>query len=56
MRFSDNVLSRNQMKSVKGGFEGGSEGCIMGPCLGNSDCTGGCKCSSSDPKVFGTCG
>ena len=61
MNFSENVLSRSQMKAVRGGSdtpgEGGGAGCPAGACLGTkSDCGAGCTaCSSSDPKVYGTC-
>lgn len=54
MQFSDNVLSRSQMKALKGGDE---YGCPAGVCLGTKDdCGTGCTaCSSSDPKVYGNC-
>ncbi len=55
LKFADGMLSKEQMKKVRGGCGGG--GCAAGACLGSSsDCGTGCtSCSSSNPKVYGTC-
>lgn len=50
------LLSREQMKKVKGGLVG--EACGAAACLGqNEDCEpAGCKtCSTSDKKTPGSC-
>lgn len=54
--FGTSLLSREQMKKVKGGLEG--DACGVASCLGeNSDCEpAGCKtCSTSDKKTPGSC-
>ena len=52
---SGSILSKNQMKSIKGGLL--DEGCPAGACKGTvSDCRSGCtKCSTNDNKTYGDC-
>lgn len=55
--FGASLLSREQMKKVKGGLES-LDACGAASCLGtNSDCEpAGCKtCSTSDGKTPGSC-
>lgn len=57
MQFSEHVLSRSQMKSIKGGYGDDGAACPAGACWGTvKDCGSGCtKCSSTSSSTLGEC-